>query len=237
MKYLYLFIALISTASLSAQQSTNELDVHFIEVKGKAELEIVPDEIYIGVTIKETDSKGKEQIDELENKMINTLKEIGLDVGKCLKVKDLSSIFINSFLGKDQIKISKQYEILVSNAKTADNVITDLKEVGISNIGISRIDHSKIKEYQKEVRIDAIKAAREKAGYLLEAIDQELGQVILVREVSSHFHMNLTKQIPMSNSYKSLGLNYSSNKNHIIEFETIKLEYSVLCKFEIKDLL
>ena len=55
-----LVAALMLTTSLYAQQ-TNVMDQPYIEVSGQAEVEVVPDKIYVQITI-DGDSKGQETV-------------------------------------------------------------------------------------------------------------------------------------------------------------------------------
>ncbi len=47
---------------------------------------------------------------------------------------------------------------------------------------ISRTSHSKIEEYRKQLKIQAVKAAKEKAIYLSEAIGEKAGVAVTIQE-------------------------------------------------------
>ena len=82
---------LLFSANIVSAQEKNFIDTPYIEVTGKAEMEVVPDEIYVGITINEKDNKGKVSVDQQEQEMFKQLKEIGIDVEKDLVVQDMSS--------------------------------------------------------------------------------------------------------------------------------------------------
>ena len=82
--YLIVLIVLLF-GSFTFAQEKNFIDQNYIEVTGKAELNIVPNEIYISIVLKE-DNKEKKTIAKLESELIPTLKSLGVDVEKDLKV-------------------------------------------------------------------------------------------------------------------------------------------------------
>lgn len=57
----------------------------------------------------------------------------------------------------------------VSGDLTEGKVFEKLDELKIVDAYISKVSHSKLEEFKKEVRVMAIKAAKEKANYLLTA--------------------------------------------------------------------
>ena len=88
----------------------------------------------------------------------------------------------------------------------------------------------KITEYKKSVKIDALKAAKEKAQYLLESINEELGDAIEIIESESSYNAFYFDEFEISNNeyreYKPEG--------GINNFKKIKLKYKVKVKFGIK---
>ncbi|MDA3891149.1 MAG: hypothetical protein PF517_05735 [Salinivirgaceae bacterium] len=60
MRSLLIVLALILTLFTQAQTGTkNFIDQNYIEVTGKAELNVVPDEIFLKILISEKDTKNK----------------------------------------------------------------------------------------------------------------------------------------------------------------------------------
>jgi uncharacterized protein YggE len=225
-------ILLASSLFINAQiGEKNFIDQNYIEVTGKAEMEITPDLIHLKILISEKDSKTKSPISETEKKMIDKLKEIGVDVSKDLAVKDLVSNFKVYFLIKSDIILSKEYQLRVHDAKTAGKVFIELEKLGISNVSIDKIENSKIEQYRNEVKINAIKAAREKALALASAINQTIGKAIFVQENDGIQTQYKTSNIMIRGTSAIYG---SSASDVDIDFEKIPLEYSVLTRFELK---
>ncbi|MDA3882685.1 MAG: SIMPL domain-containing protein [Bacteroidales bacterium] len=79
--------------------------------------------------------------------------------------------------------ISQTYYLLkVENADMVSKVFEKLQTIHINDARISHVSHSEIEKIKKEVRVEAIVAAKEKADYLLAAIGQKTGKALYVRE-------------------------------------------------------
>ena len=63
-----------------------------------------------------------------------------------------------------------------------DEILNKVNAESIYSVGIRNYSHSKIQEYKKQLKIEAIKAAKEKAAYLLEAINEKIGLAIEISE-------------------------------------------------------
>jgi uncharacterized protein YggE len=213
-----------------AQDNKNFIDQNYIEVTGKGEMEITPDEIYIQIVINESDNKGKESLEMLEKKMLAKLQTIGIDLKKDFSVKDINSNFKNYLLKKTDIFTSKEYQLIVHTAPVAGRVYRELEALGISNLSISNVDHSEIEKFRKEVKIKAIKDAQDKATSLATAIGQTAGRALYIRENESFYPM-MAKTNMMMVRGAALDESYSEPD---IEFEKIRIEYSVQVNFELK---
>jgi uncharacterized protein len=233
MKKFVLLFLLFSGFTLSAQTGgKNFLDQNYIEVTGKAEMEVVPDEIYLKILIDEADTKSKLTLEDKEQKMYEALKKIDVDVDKDLAVRDFASNFNERWLKKDEIQSSKEYQLIVHDTKTLSLVFIELEELDISNITIDHVDHSQKAEFQKQVKINAIKAAREKADYLAQAIKQDAGKALFVQEQNTTFYRPNTRNANIMIRGVS-----SVKKESIpeIEFEKIKFESTMLVRFELRN--
>ncbi|MCG8410333.1 MAG: SIMPL domain-containing protein [Bacteroidales bacterium] len=233
MKKLYfIFLTVLSLNCFSQSGTKNFIDQNYIEVIGKAELKVVPDEIYLKIIIQESDFKGKIKLENLEKSMINKLSKIGVNVKTDLSIKDMSSNFKNYWLKSNAIYSMKEYELKVKKAQKAGEVFQELEKLGISNITIDRIDHSQINKYKTNVKLKAIKIAKKKAILMTESINQSIGKAIYIQELNTYPYRKESHMVAnMSMSVRG----FSGNKViPEIEFEKIKLEYSVLMRFVLK---
>jgi len=221
-------------SSFAQTGEKNFIDQNYIEVTGNAEMEIIPDEIYLKIVVNEKDFKGKEDLQKLEKSMLETLSGIGIDISKQLEIRDMASNFQKYWLKGTEINSVKEYQLKVESAKTAGLVIRELEALGLSNISVDKIDHSKMQELRTEVKIMAIKAAQEKAVSLTEAIGQKAGKAIYIQEMNNQVYRALQGQVAGMSNIVVRGYGYTDKlkmEEPDIEFEKIKLEYSILVRF------
>lgn len=206
----------------------------FIEVVGNGEMEIVPNEIYISFTLKERmDGRNKITIETQEKEMKKQLQKAGFDLEK-LSLADASAGFVTVKRKKQEVLTSKNYILKVATTNEVASAFDVLDSVEALNADITRVAHSEIEKYRKEVKIIAVKAAKEKAGYLLEAIGESVGKPLMIQERESYDDV-----MPMANyRMKAMGAMADSEMAQEelpeLSFQKIKLKYSVFARFEIK---
>lgn len=236
-----LFIGFFLTISLNGFAQTgdkNFIDQNYIEVTGKAEMEIVPDMIYLKIILSDKDNKNKLSLDEIDKSMINKLTEIGVDVSKDLSIKDFVSNFKLYWISKTDIVLTKEYQLIVHDTKTLQKIYFEFQKLGISNVSIDKLDHSKIEQFRKEVKVNAIKAAKEKADALTAALNQTTGKALFIQEadyLNPYLMSNSLQGRVAGVRIRGTSSNYSDDSSTPdIEFEKIKLEYTILVRFELK---
>ena len=209
----------------------------YIEVNGYAEKEIIPNEIYIGITLRERmENKEKVTIEAQEKQLREALATLNLQVSN-LSVADANADYVKVSWQKRDVLTKKEYQLKVSNATTVGKVFQELEKMKIQDAYIDHVSHSAIDSLRKQVRIEAIKAAKEKSDYLLNAIGQETGKALIISESENS---SITRQdiarIPNRalNAISGVTLYESLDKKPEIEFQKIKLSYSIYTKFAIK---
>ncbi len=214
----------------------NFIDQNYIEVTGHADNEVVPDKIFLKFFINEKDFKNQ-TLSEVEAKMIQKLKEIGIDVDKKLAVKDFVSNFQNYWILKPDIRLIKEYELLVNDAKTAGTVFLEFEKIGISSISIDKLENSEIDKYELEVKVKAMKSAQEKAKAIATSINQDIGRAILIQENPNFVRVENAIQGRVA-GIQIRGVSSLKKSSSVgganIEFEKIKLEYNIIARFELK---
>jgi len=235
----HLIIGLLLTFTLSAFSQSGEknfIDQNYIEVTGKAELDIVPDLIYLKIILSEKDNKSKQSLDETEKSMISKLTEIGVDINKDLSIRDIASNFKYYWISKSDIVLSKEYQLIVHDTKTLQKVFSELQNLGISNLTIDKLDHSKIEQFRKNVKNNAIKAAKDKAESLTSTINQTIGKAIYIQELDNQYLSNALQGRLAGVNVRVRGYSSENKAESMpdIEFEKINLQYSILVRFELK---
>jgi len=232
-RLIVLSFALIMSQFIFAQNGTkNFIDQNYIELSGKAEIEIVPDEIYLNIELKETDTKNKVSVDQMEIKMFKAFKKLGLDLEKQVKVLDFSSNFQSYWLKKKDVMKSKSFQVIVNDTKTLSNLFSSLEKIGISNITIEKVDHSKMDDFKKEVKVKAIKNAKENAELLTSALGQEIGKAIFIGQGYSNNYQSRPRTKNMM--VRGMATMEMQDAAPQIEFQKIKLEHNIMVRFELK---
>jgi uncharacterized protein len=230
-----LSLLIISVFGNSQQPVANKEDKPVIEVTGSAETEVIPDEIYISIILSERNKNNdKWKIEVQEDNLRKKLEENGFDL-KNLSLSGANGELQYSFLRKDQVITQKWLLMKLSNAGEVNKLFKILDELDIENARISKTAYSQIEQLRKEVKIKAIKVAKEKADYLLNAIGEQAGKPILIKE-QDYSNLNLA-----SNNYLNevIVTGYASQAKvngfeNQIAFSKIKVKYEILGRFEIK---
>lgn len=230
MKKLLAIVMVLFATQVWAQSTKNFIDQNYIEVTGKAEKKVTPDEIYLRIVINEKDNKGKTSVEQQEREMIKALKALGIDVDKNLRVRDQGSNYKDYLLKKNVILTSKEYQLMVSTGQMVGNVFIRLEAVGISNIDVERVDHSQMEQFRREVKVEAVKAAKEKAADLATAIGQTAGRALYIREDENYYPRMAAPAMLMKSNVAMESMDQASD----LEFEKIHIEYSVQVYFELK---
>lgn len=230
---LMLILLMVAVVATSQNKETERL----IEVNGKAEMEIQPDEIVFIIGIEEywkeefekkkdfQDYKNKIPLAEIEDALIKNLRKVGIEK-EDIKVRNMGNYW--RYRGKEFL-YSKQFEIKITDLAKI-NQLTQIQDAkGIKFMNIGELNHSKMDEYKKEVKINAVKDAKEKATYLVESIGSQLGEVVTISELSDSYYRPMRAESMMMMA-KSADMATES----IDEVQNIKLEYQVRAVFRIK---
>ena len=154
------------------------LDQPYIEVSASVDTLVVPDRIYVSITLNEADSKNKKSVEEQEKQLETILKKLKINTDKDLSVLDYSSNFKKYFLKGQNILKTKKYSLLVRDAYTLANVIISLEEAGISNTEVEKVEYSKSKELLLELKSEAVKRSRIIAQKLVKPLNQKVGKAL-----------------------------------------------------------
>ncbi|KAF0236717.1 MAG: hypothetical protein FD181_2487 [Prolixibacteraceae bacterium] len=215
----------------AAQESQKEKP--YIDVVGTGEMEIIPNEIYISFTLKERmDGKNKITIETQEAEVKKQLQKVGFNLDK-LSLADASADYVTVKRKNKEVLASKNYLMKVATTTEVASVFEVLDNVQALNADIIRVAHSEIEKYRKEVKISAVKAAKEKAGYLLGAIGETVGKPLMIQERETYDDIR-----PMMIRGMAANVEMEQKADEIvipeITFQKIKLKYSVFSRFEIK---
>ncbi|MCH7524018.1 MAG: SIMPL domain-containing protein [Bacteroidetes bacterium] len=217
-------LLLFSTFSFSQSGQKNFIDQPYIEVTGTVETEIIPNEIYLRITLDENDKKGRISVEKQENQMLSKLRALNIDLKKNLSVLDFEGYYKKKFLATNEVVKIKRYQLMVTDGKTLGEVYRALDEIDISNISIIRVSHSEIEKYKRETKLKALNVAKEKANDYAAAIGQTIGKGLFIRENQNYSYANTSNLLVRGNASKL-------EKIETLNFKVITLTASVMARF------
>jgi uncharacterized protein len=213
-----------------------------INVNGSAEMEIVPDEIYVQVELREYDKKGAGKIDieSIKRNFLSAAKSIGL-AETDLSVQGYSGWDGNTWWYKKNkkqnpdMKAGITYWVKVSSTAKMDELVNKLDDEATQNFFIAKVSHSKIQELKKQLKIQAVKAAKDKAIYLAEAINERVGDAITINEPNEvgYYPPVYGRVANQSMMVEKMGADAGSGTMNV-DFKKIKLQFDVNVIFALK---
>jgi uncharacterized protein YggE len=222
------FILMLAVAfvAMPAFAQTYEIKTPYVSVNGYAEQEILPDEVYVQITLTESDSKGKITLEQQRKQMFTALKKCKIDVEKQLSMLDMASTY---FKRRTSLATAR-YELKVGSAQQAQQVFEALDGVGISNVDITKVACSKEEEYRAAVRKAAIQDARQRASELAEAVGQSIGDCLIINDYTAR-----AGGAVFTKAVRGLATNAEmdavAEEEPTVEFEKIKISYNVSAQF------
>jgi uncharacterized protein YggE len=237
-----IFIAFLAAITLTTGEVKSQQTVKqkTINVSGIAEMEVIPDEIYVQLELREYDKKGggKIDIDAIKNDFLKAALSIGLTE---------SDISVQGYQGWDgnfwmykknkkknpDLKASIVYQVKLATTRKMDELVQKLDDEATQSFFISRLSHSKLETFKKELKIQAVKSAREKATYLANAINEKAGEAININEPNEI--ASIPQPIYANRMMKAeAGLVADGERAPNIDFKKIKLQFEVNVTFALQ---
>lgn len=201
-----------------------EVKKNAIEVTGIAEMEVKPDEIIFNIGIK---ADNKNDLAENEKKLFEILKK------NSVKNEDIDFKSMYQNIYSKPKTFVKSYQFKVNTKTEITQLFEDLNQKWVSNINIAEVKNTKIADYKKAVKINALKAAKAKADYLLESIGKKTGnplEIIEIEDYTSDAILPAYAQRKVSNIQMDAEATQDYSFDNI---ENIKLKYSIKTRYEI----
>ncbi len=241
MKRIFFFVtATLMTFSLFAQER-NPFP-RTITVNGSAEMEIIPDEIFVQVYLKEYEKKGggKITIDKIRQDFLTAVRSLGLpDTAVSVSGYDANNHnpWWRKKNKKNELYASITYQVKLRNAAQVDLLVDRLDDNATQNFYISRTTHSKLDEFRRALKIQAVRAAKEKAQYLSDAANEKVGVAVTINEPGEYFQPYYGDMASnrMMKAEMAQGATASAAADQPqADFKKMKLRYDVTVVFELK---
>lgn len=223
---------IVSTLCMNAMAQNATPFQRTVSSSGTAEIEVVPDEIYVQVVLKEYKLKNgnKVNIDKIKNDFLAACKSMGL-TEKDIAVQgysgyDNSQWWLKKKKENPDMMASVTYQIKVDRVEKLDQLVSKMDDQATQNFYISKTEYSRIDQVRDSLKAAALKNARAKAELLAGALDQKLGQVLTINdpvETGQHpipvykfarMAMSATddvEQAPLDVDFKKIKIGYQAN--------------------------
>jgi len=228
------FVALISGIAITTSAQTLDLR-RKIEVSGSAETEVTPDIIYVGISLKEyyrdNANKKKVDIEDLEKQLQTAVLNAGIPKEN-FTINNISSYNYTWEKKKNPDFLArKQYRIKVTDLNKFNQILNGVDARAIEYTNIESYDYSKMESLKKDLKIKALQAAKDKASYLAEAVNDKVGDAIEIQEINNEVYPQPYYRANVMMKAETASMDSSMPD---IDFKKIKLNYQMRAIFELK---
>jgi uncharacterized protein len=231
---LALLLCLVWHSSAVSAQPPSERRI--IEVSGSAERLITPNEFTFKITLAERiEKKEKITIEQQEGLLRAELTKLGVDVARDLSVFDISSEYfrrkVRDVLG------TKDFRLKIRDLKQIAQLQDLADRINVTRLDLIVSEHSEITKLRREVKMDAMQAARDKAEFLLASIGRKAGIPVYIKEEPDET-VSITSRSAYANmvniSRGVMGRSDGGGDDEPLSFTPIRLRYVITAKFEIE---
>lgn len=240
LKILLTILILVASANLSSAQAIlQQPKIKKVVVTGSSEMEVDPDEIYVHFILREYQNSKKEKIgiEAIKKDFLAACEKAGVPK-EAIRVEGMAgNAFDNWYIRKRKKEpdfiANITYVIKFSSTKVIDDLVPRLSDEAVSNMYISKMTHSKMEAFRKEVKIKSTQAAKEKATYLAESIGEKIIGALLIEEIDHGPVYPMMKQSNMAMESMDAGSAPYGGETSM-PFEKIKIRYETRAEFELQ---
>lgn len=225
-----LSLALLGVFGSQAQNTMNPYP-RTITVTGVAEREITPDQIYVNIQLREYQPKGgsKVNIDKIRTDFLKQMKTIGLP-DTAITVYSYDGYNANPWLKKkkkdEDLLASITYQVILRNTAEIDKVVNVLDDQATASFNIMKTSHTQITSIQNDLKIAALRSAREKAQNLAAGLNSRVGVSITINEPNEVYQ-------PIMYRAQMKVASDAADEVPNADFRKMKISYNVTVVFEL----
>lgn len=130
-------------------------------------------------------SRGKITIEQQEAQLRTELEKIGVDLAKDLSIYDISARYVRQRRLKDTLN-KQDFRLVIRDLNKVAPLQELADKMNVSSLDLVVAENSRIDDIRRELRIEAIKAAKAKAEYMMSAIGGKVKNAIFVKEVDEN---------------------------------------------------
>jgi uncharacterized protein YggE len=242
MKKIILALAVCLCLTMAHTQTIdNTIKQRTVNVNGHSELEITPDEIYVNIDLREYNKKNGDKVD------IETIRNQFLTAVKSMNIAD-TDVVIQGYSGWDgnywwyqknkkknpDMKAGITYEVKLKTVDDMDKLVDKLDDEATQNFNISRTSHSNMDSIKKQLKMQAVKNAKEEAVYLASALGDNVGNALTINDPNESSNYPQPR-VMYSLQGKVAGVAADQDNAPMnVDFKKIKIEMNVNVIFELK---
>ena len=220
-------------------QVTSQQTVRKIVVTGSSETEVDPDEIFVSFVFREYYDQKKEKrgIEKIRVEFLKACEDAGIPKAN-IRVEGMSgSAYNNWFIRKRKkdpdFMAMVTFTILFNSSNGVDALVPKLNDDAVQNMYIQKVSHSKMETFRKEVKINATRAARDKAEYLAASIGERVGKALLIDENEQSVYYPAMMRSAVSNSAMEISAEEPYGGDTDVPYKKIKIRYEIRAEFEL----
>ena len=188
MKKAVVIIALVFAVTIQAQDQ--KAQVPQISVNGEGKVKVIPDQAVITVGFQNSGKDAKEVKtlnDEVVDRVIKFLKKSGVP-NTDYKTNSVSLYKSYDYeKKKNNFQANQTLSITLKDLSKYDEIMIGLNDAGINNIQGVEFKSSKMEDYEKEARKNAILNAKQKASDYVSVLGQKVGKALLITDNSQSY--------------------------------------------------
>jgi len=124
--------------------------------------------------------------------------------------------------------VAKQYRLKVTNLNSYNKLMDAIDAKAVQYTNVESYDYSKIEPLKKELKIKALKAAKEKADFMAAALNNRVGEPLEVQEINNESYPQ-----PIYRTSMMMSKTADESASPEIDFKQIKLNYQMRVVFEL----
>ncbi|MCV6629176.1 MAG: SIMPL domain-containing protein [Flavobacteriaceae bacterium] len=227
MKKLFLLLTLL-VFGIGFGQEKQETPI--LKTQASFTTEVIPDRIYLGIQLSESDTKGRTSLEHLELQLKKVLENNQVDLKKQLTLGNLSSNFRKYFLKKQDVHKTKYYELVLYTAPQTSKILRELAQHAISNVRLLKTEYSKLEALKIELKGKAAAKAKKQAESMMAGLGQKLGLAIYVSDMQTQINPLYAPNTLMRADY-----NTEAAVDLDVDFDKLQVQVSVTVHFDIGD--
>lgn len=228
-KIIMLLVGVAALCAANMAIAAEPTQTRVIAVKGAAEIEVEPDIFYLNFTL---NGDSRPIIDQRRD-VLDLLKTAKINIDKDLTISRIGTTSRRNSNGTHETIPTQSFRLRLFSTRQLQLISSALERKGIKN---QRVDvaSSKIEEYEKQVRIQAMQNALEQAQILAGAVGCKAGECLNISDSSIRTLGRSVQNTTMKSvkyDYMEYAEDWEIEASPDLKYEKISLSYTIEAEF------